>query len=133
MILTNTADTNINHFLAQSGKDHYQKADAENSFSQIMQGKFNDFVNVQENGVSINKEAASSPQMEQPDFVKKICYTDEDFFRTFAPMTHYQGKWCSMGELIDLWKPETDFQPGRPAGRRSSALKGAVTQLPPLS
>lgn len=104
MILTNTADTNINHFLAQSGKDHYQKADAENSFSQIMQGKFNDFVNVQENGVSINKESASSPQMEQPDFVKKICYTDEDFFRTFAPMTHYQGKWCSMGELIDLWK-----------------------------
>lgn len=94
MILTNMTNTTIAGFLPVPGKSQHQKESAENTFSQM----------IQENGMVLDKEAACSPNMKQPDFVKKICYTDEDFFRTFAPKTHYQGKWYSMGELIDLWK-----------------------------
>lgn len=94
MILTNMTNTTISGFLPVPDKSRHQKESTENSFTQI----------IQENGIVIDKEAACSPNMNQPDFVKNMCYTTEDFFRTFAPKTHYQGKWCSMAELIDLWK-----------------------------
>lgn len=63
---------------------------------QIDMDKFNDFLdtrvvdgvpnylNVYENGVNIDKESAQySKYMNLPDFVKDMCYTSEEAFRTF--------------------------------------------------
>ena len=106
MNLTGTEYTNINDFLPSSDKNRQQKVSAESSSELLDMAKFNDLLEAQGvDGIKINKEAAtSSKHMNQPDFVKNMCYTTEEFFRTFGPKQHYQGKWCSMAELIDLWK-----------------------------